>query len=386
MRPLAAVLLSLLLTAQAACADAADAEQQRAALERLRSQIAGLQDEIAAKRSARSGLTNTLHSADQEIARAAQQLRRLDQELAQQRERLLGLEAERAAQAQALLGHRAALAAQARAAYAMGRQERLKILLNQQDPATVSRAMVYYDYLSRARARKMALIREQLGQLADTEDAIRQEEQRLAALRAQRSDELAQMEAAQQQRRSLVEALARELADQGEQLQRLQADERDLEGLLERLEQVLADIPLDQPQAAFAEQRGRLAWPARGQLLARFGTPRLGRLRWDGVMIGAAEGQEVRAVHHGRVAFADWLRGFGLLLIIDHGDGYMTLYGHNQALFKEPGDWVDVNEAVALVGSSGGRERAGVYFGIRHQGRAVDPASWCRGPSSAGAG
>jgi septal ring factor EnvC (AmiA/AmiB activator) len=98
-------------------------------------------------------------------------------------------------------------------------------------------------------------------------------------------------------------------------------------------------------------------------------------------MISAPEGHEVRAVHHGRVAFADWLRGFGLLLIVDHGDGYMTLYGHNQSLFKEVGDWVDVNEPIALVGSSGGRERAGVYFGIRHQGRAVDPTRWCRRPT-----
>jgi septal ring factor EnvC (AmiA/AmiB activator) len=104
----------------------------------------------------------------------------------------------------------------------------------------------------------------------------------------------------------------------------------------------------------------------------------VGELRWDGVLISAPEGQEVRAVHHGRVAFADWLRGFGLLLIIDHGDGYMTLYGHNQSLFKETGEWVEAGEPVALVGTSGGRARAGVYFGIRHQGRPVDPGAWCR--------
>lgn len=311
----------------------------------------------------------------------------MERDLATQAERLAGLRQQRTAHEEVLRGHHATLAAQARAAYAMGRQERLKILLNQQDPARLSRAMVYYEYLSAARARAIAAIGDELDRLAGTEREIRQEEVRLDALRAEQAAELARMEAAQQQRRALVDALGRELADQDRVLDRLQADERDLETLLRRLEQALADLPVEPVQtAAFAELRGRLPWPAAGRIVQSFGTPRLGSLSWDGVMIAATEGEEVRAVHHGRVAFADWLRGFGLLLIVDHGDGYMTLYGHNQTLFKEPGDWVDVNEPVALVGSSGGRDRSGVYFGIRHQGRAVDPVRWCAGRPGRAAG
>jgi septal ring factor EnvC (AmiA/AmiB activator) len=264
----------------------------------------------------------------------------------------------------------------------MGRQERLKILLNQQDPATVSRVMVYYDYLNRVRAQKMQAIRAHMQRLAATEREIAEEEKNLAHLQEQQQAELAAMRLSQGQRQAVVARLTRELQDQGEQLDRLQNDERDLKTLISGLEQALSDIPAEHPQQAkFAGLRGKLPWPARGRISRRFGTPKLGSLVWDGVMISAPEGREVRAVHHGRVAFADWLRGFGLLLIVEHGDGYMTLYGHNQSLFKEAGDWVEVNEPIALVGSSGGREQAGVYFGIRHQGRAVNPARWCRRPT-----
>ncbi len=385
MRPVLPVVILCLAAASAAAA--AEPDAQRARLEGLRAEIAALQAEIAQKRGTHGGLTGELRAAEQSIAAAARQLRRVEGELARQGERLRGLRQERAAREQTLQGHHATLAAQARAAYAMGRQERLKILLNQQDPARLSRAMIYYEYLSAARARAIAAIGEDLERLAGTEREIRREEARLDALRAEQVAELARMEAAQQQRKTLVGALGRELADQGRQLDRLQADERDLETLLRRLEQALADVPAEQTQAAaFRDLRGRLPWPARGRIVQSFGTPRLGSLSWDGVMIAATEGEEVRAVHHGRVAFADWLRGFGLLLIVDHGDGYMTLYGHNQTLFKEAGDWVDVNEPVALVGSSGGRDRSGVYFGIRHQGRAVDPVRWCAGRPGRAAG
>ena len=266
-----------------------------------------------------------------------------------------------------------------RAAYLMGRQERLKILLNQQDPATVSRVMVYYDYLSRARVQKMVQIQTDIQRLAETEEIIGEQESVLSELRVEQQKELAELRRSQDKRQAVLVALTRELSDQGEQLSRLQSDERELRTLLGGIEEALADIAVEHPQQlAFSGQRGRLAWPADGRLVNRFGAARLGSLVWDGVMISAPEGQEVRAIHHGRVAFADWLRGFGLLLIVDHGDGFMTLYGHNRSLFKEAGDWVEVDEPIALVGSSGGRKSSGVYFGIRHHGRPIDPTQWCR--------
>ncbi|MDJ0739119.1 MAG: peptidoglycan DD-metalloendopeptidase family protein [Gammaproteobacteria bacterium] len=358
---------------------ASGAEEQRAELDTVRERISGLRAQMRDTSGEKSALTDRLQSAEQQIGRLARKLRVLDGRLTRQRQRLANLDTERQAQQRALEGQRAALVSQVRAAYAMGRQERLKILLNQQDPATVSRVMAYYDYLGRARAQKMQVIRDQLTAIAATEREIGAEQRKLAALRDEQAGELAALERSQALRRDVVAKLTRELNDQSRRLDRLQSDERELETLISGIEEALADIPVgDAQQVAFAGRRGQLPWPARGRIVNRFGAPRLGSLDWDGVMIAAPEGREVRAVHHGRVAFADWLRGFGLLLIVDHGDGYMTLYGHNQSLFKEVGDWVDVNEPVALVGSSGGREQAGVYFGIRHQGRAVDPAKWCR--------
>ena len=347
------------------------AEEQRAKLELLRDRITGLRAQMDSTSGERTELSKALQQAEQQIGRLARKLRVLEE-----------LRNEQAQQQRALAEQRRALARQVNAAYAMGRQERLKILLNQQDPATVSRMMVYYDYLNRARAQKMDNIRRQMERLAQTEYEIQLEQRQLAYLQREQQDELAAMRESQAIRQDVVARLTRELQDQGRQLDRLQADERDLKTLIRGLEEALADIPASHPQQIeFAGLRGRLPWPARGRIVKRFGAPKLGNLVWDGVMISAPEGQEVRAVHHGRVAFADWLRGFGLLLIVDHGDGYMTLYGHNQSLFKEAGDWVEVNEPVALVGSSGGQEQAGVYFGIRHQGRAVNPAKWCRRPT-----
>ncbi len=360
----------------------ASANEQRAKLELLRERISGLRAQMASTSGERTELSKALQKSEQHIGRLARKLRVLEGRLARQKASLDELRGEQLQQQRALAEQRHALARQVNAAYAMGRQERLKILLNQQDPATVSRMMVYYDYLNRARAQKMDTIRRQMERLAQTEYEIQLEQRQLAYLQKEQQDELAAMRESQAVRQDVVARLTRELQDQGQQLGRLQADERDLKTLIRGLEEALADIPASHPQQIeFSGLRGRLPWPARGRIVKRFGAPKLGNLVWDGVMISAPEGQEVRAVHHGRVAFADWLRGFGLLLIVDHGDGYMTLYGHNQSLFKEAGDWVEVNEPVALVGSSGGQEQAGVYFGIRHQGRAVNPAKWCRRPT-----
>ena len=377
---LAAILLSglLALLPMAPQADTG-ATEQRSKLEALRSRISGLRSQMQSTSGEKNQLSRQLQESEKQIGRLARKLRVMDGRLARQRERIEALRLEQAAQRQSLEAQRHELARQVRAAYAMGRQERLKILLNQQDPATVSRVMVYYDYLNRMRAKKMQAIHAHLQRLAATEREILDEERKLARLHDEQQAELAAMQRSQEQRREVVARLARELQDQGRQLDRLQTDERDLKSLISGLEEALADIPAEHPkQVKFSGRRGRLPWPASGTIVKRFGAPKLGSLVWDGVMISAPEGREVRAVHHGRVAFADWLRGFGLLLIVDHGEGYMTLYGHNQSLFKEVGDWVDVGEPVALVGSSGGRERAGVYFGIRYQGRAVNPARWCR--------
>jgi septal ring factor EnvC (AmiA/AmiB activator) len=257
----------------------------------------------------------------------------------------------------------------------------VKILLNQQDPGVVARVLTYYDYLNRERIARMRLIRERVDKLQETQRQITDEQARLEALLAQRTEEKAAIEAEQQSRRDVLARLTREISDQGQQLSQLRADEKQLQSLLRGLQEALSDIPAAPvQQKRFTQLRGALRWPTQGVIRHAFGEPKIGALRWDGVMIAAPEGKEVRAVHAGRVAFADWLRGFGLLLIVDHGEGYMTLYGHNQSLFKEAGDWVEAGEPVAAIGDTGGRKETGVYFAIRRAGKAVNPAKWCLKP------
>jgi septal ring factor EnvC (AmiA/AmiB activator) len=349
-------------------------------LNRIRGRISTLNQELDSAKDQQSDLHSELQELEQEVGRLARRLRVIAGSLKRQRARLDDLQEQRQAQEKKLNLHRHALARQVRAAYAMGRQERLKILLNQQDPAIVSRVLVYYDYLNKARAERLELIQSLLQRIDKIETEVAQEEQRLQELQAKELEQQARLDKVRQARKGVIASLAGQILDKGKELEGLKKDERQLQSLMERLrdEQLVAPAETATEHKPFKALKGRLPWPSTGALVARFGMEKRGGLRWDGVLISAPEGREVKAVHHGRVAFADWLRGFGLLLIIDHGDGYMSLYGHNQSLFKEAGDWVEQGEPVALVGNSGGRLDSGVYFGIRYQGRPVNPKLWCK--------
>lgn len=347
----------------------------------LRERITELQNAMQLAEGEHSQLSHQLQATEQEIGVLARKLRVLAGRLDRQDIRLDKLQQQEQLQQKALQSERHNLAQQIRSAYMMGRQERLKILLNQQDPALFSRSMIYYDYMNRTRAERMADIDRQLKALVATRAEIRAEEGRLRKLLQAQQAERDALETVQGERRDVIRRLAITLKQQGQEMVRLRDDEKQLQTLLRGLEEALADIPAEMlGSRRFGELKGALAWPSKGVIAHSFGTAKIGSLKWDGVMIAAPEGNEVRAVHHGRVAFADWLRGFGLLLIIEHGDGYMTLYGHNQSLFKEAGDWVDAGEPVALVGSSGGREQSAVYFGIRKKGKPLNPSRWCRTP------
>jgi septal ring factor EnvC (AmiA/AmiB activator) len=371
------VVLLLLAAPVVMGADEIDSAKER--LEQLRQRISKLKTTLDSAEQTRHALLQELKSTERLIGRATLDLRQVAKALQVQRQRLDKLRSERAGQQQALAVHREALRKQVRSAYAMGRQERVKILLNQQDPAMVSRIMVYYDYLNRARIERAEEIARILDMLQRTEAQIALEEERLLALQGKKQSDIQRLELARAGRQEVMSALSADIQRKGEELSGLQQDEKGLQELLEKLRRELAQRPVEPvTRKPFTAFKGRMRWPSSGRLTARFGTDKGSGLRWDGVIISAEEGAEVRAVYHGRVVFADWLRGFGLLMIIDHGKGYMSLYGHNQALFKEVGDWVESDEPVALVGSSGGRLRAGLYFEVRHMGRPVNPKAWCK--------
>src|SRR5690606_34075729 len=212
------------------------------------------------------------------------------------------------------------------------------------------------------------------------ETEIRDQTRELEALRTRQERERHALEAARVRRAQLLAALNRQLSAQQDEIERLRADERRLQRLLQELRTVLpeAELPSPGPQERFGALNGRLPLPLAGRIAAGYGEPKgIGDLTWRGIFIAAREGDPVRAVARGRVAFADWLRGFGLLLILDHGDGYMTLYGHNQALHRRTGDWVEAGETIAAAGNTGGAPAMGVYFEIRQNGVPHDPLQWC---------
>jgi len=375
-----AVILSLVCLAPLTkAAEQTDLKAKTQELERIKARIEELRSQLSSVQSERERQNTALSENEKNIGVITRHIRSLGLSLERQRRRLAGLERQRADLSLQLDRHRQVLERQLRAAYMMGRQEKLKILLNQQDPAVVSRMLVYYDYLNASRFEQMKQIQQSLEKLAGIEQEINTEEQRLQQLLAKEEAEKQQLESARQERERIIAALNQQLQSKEQELTGLQANEKQLQKLLLELQDALADISVDPAvDNPFATLKGKLPWPAKGRIGASFGSSReVGKLRWDGVLIEAPEGEEVRSVYYGRVAFADWLRGFGLLLIIDHGDGYMSLYGYNQSLFKETGEWVEAGEVIAQVGRSGGRSSSGVYFGIRHNGEPVDPKKWC---------
>ncbi len=374
------VVLPALLGPQhgAASAFATDAELEvkERQLEQLQKGIQEVQSILDAAQGERRQVMEELRRRETSISSLIRELRDSEAALRLQTRRLGELEEERRDEEEGLRADRRALASQMRAAYASGRQERIKLLLSQQDPAIVSRIMVYYDYFNRNRLQRIAQVKQRIAHIGQLAAEISQRHRGMRELQDRQAAERTRLEQEQMERERLLAALESQIRERGDELAEMQRDAARLEQLLNELQINSDEVELD--QKPFSARKGELSWPAKGRLAASFGSPRRGsRLRWDGVVLNAKEDTQVRAVHHGRVAFADWLRGFGLLLIIDHGGGYMTLYGHNKSLFKETGDWVEVDESVAVVGRSGGRPRPSVYFAIRQQGKPLDPRAWC---------
>lgn len=360
-------------------AHAQSAEQSERELGALRQRIEALQRRLAGQTRERDALAAELQQAETAAGRLNRQLADTAASLAEAAAEAEATATALAEAAERATRARAALAIQLRQGWQTGRQERLRLLLNQQDPATLGRMLVYQDYLGRARrARLDALLGElrDLQRLAEAADAARGA---LERLRSRQSEELAALERRRSERAALLARMDGERQSMTEQLAGLQREEAALAALIDQLRRELAGFPSD-PQTPFSSLRGQLAWPVQAPARHRWGDARGdGSLRWNGVLLGAERGSPVRAVHHGRVVYSDWLPGMGLLVVIDHGGGYLSLYGHNEALLREPGDWVAPGEAVASVGDSGGQRQAGLYFELRKDGQPINPAPWMRG-------
>ncbi len=394
----------------------ADARKQ---IEAARQDVAELQKLLKQIEQEKSTVQKQLQTTESEMGQLEKQVDSLQQEIDRSEAELERLNEEKTTLEGARIEQQRLIGIQARAAYQSGRQEYLKLLLNQQNPEKFSRTLTYYDYLSKARFEQVANFNETLSQLANVEAGIEAQQATLAKQQDGLKERRAQLAEVSKERQLALAKLDRDYSSRDQKLKARKQEQAQLERVLKTIEETLARQAREAEQARqralalareeqsrrqqagsaapaatgptvssaggnfggpFASAKGKLPWPVDGRLVARYGTPRGGdaRTKWDGVLIGAGLGSQVRAVHGGRVVFADWLRGAGLLVILDHGNGYLTLYGHNQSLLRDAGEIVKAGDPIATVGTSGGQESAALYFAIRQQGRPSDPAQWCR--------
>lgn len=410
-RTLTALLFACLLSPVMAD-QRAETQQQ---LDAAQKDVAELKKLLEAIQKEKTGVQGELKKTESEMGQLEKQVKGLQQELNKSNEELKRLDTEKKKLQQSRLEQQRLIGIQARAAYQGGQQEYLKLLLNQQNPEKFSRTLTYYDYLSQARLEQLATFNETLRQLANVEQDIANQQNQLNEQKSALDGRREQLAEARKERQLALAKLNKDLSARDQKLKARQLEQAQLGNVLKTIEATLArqareaaearrlalaaeqarakgdkagpgaDGPLVSSSGAtyggnFASARGKLPWPVNGRLAARFGTARGGdeRTKWDGVLISAGAGSQVHAVHGGRVVFADWLRGAGLLVILDHGNGYLSLYGHNQSLLKDAGQIVKAGEAIATVGTSGGQNTPALYFAIRQQGRPSDPAQWCR--------
>lgn len=345
-------------------------------LEEVRRQISDLKDSMDARAQERDRVTTELQSAEVLISEKRLKLKDLERQKAFSENRRATLDASIAERETELAEETGQLESQVRAAYMSGSQERIKLLLNQKDPAALGRQMKYYEYLSAHRAGNIETVNRKLNELEALYADAAAEAARVSRLTAAQEEEVEALAIAQGRRRELLASLNAKLASEGSTIERLAAQEQDLSGLIAELTSILSDYPISS-EDPFSALRGKLTWPVAGRVIHNFGDGRAtGQVKWNGVVVAATRGQEVRSVYHGRVVFADWLAGMGLLVIVDHGEDYLTLYGYNETLLKSPGDWVAPGDVLATVGDSGGQPQAGLYFEIRKGTQPVDPKVW----------
>jgi len=365
-----------LQTTPARTATPAPSERQTAErLQQLRAQIADVERRVGDAVTERDAAALQLRATELDVSRAHKQLDALRAQRRASEERRNALAADRRSYERTLDREREALAAQLRAAYLIGREEPLKLLLNQKDPATLGRMLVYYSYFGRARADQIAVIRTAVARLNALEIELDEENRHLDQLTDEQQKQVDALEAARAQRTAALVAIANKLQSRSARLENLKRQATTLTKLLEELQRALKDFPIDR-QESFDKLRGQLVWPVQGKLLADYGESRSSGISWNGVLLGTDRGTQVRALYYGRVIYADWLPGLGLLLILEHSSGYLSLYGHTEQIFKSVGDWVAPGDVIATVGDSGGEARPELYFELRKGSRPINPHPW----------
>jgi len=343
----------------------------------LQEEIADIDEWLDDAEDDRSSLERQLTDLEKNIGRLTRERRELRKQARQQQKKLVELDQQETKLVRILDSQRESLKKQIRAAWMAGDAPAVKVLLNGIDPDKIARTMTYYEYLSRDTIERLEAFSANLQQLKATRQEVQKGRLRLARLEEDTADRQQKLAASKSQRQQTLASLKADIKNRLNEREQLEANRQRLEKLLREVEQAVADISSPNESAPFKSLQKKLPWPAAGKVANAYGDSYAeGKLRYSGMLINTSEEAEIKAVHYGRVVFANWLRGFGLMTIVDHGDGYMTLYGHSSSLFTSPGDWIAAGEAIAQAGRTGGTEKPGVYFEIRHNGKPINPDSW----------
>ncbi len=350
-------------------------QQNREKLSDVQQAIAEQESNIFDTNKQRSHLEKQLKVDDLAIAKVAKAINKIELNLRTTQEKISVLAAEKKMLTIAKKRQEKLLAQQLRSAYTTGQHDYLKLLLNQDQSEKIQRAISYYQYLNKARTKEIDAFQSTIEKLLQVSIDHQTQVAYLNQLKEDQLHQGAEFKANKAQRNKTLNKLSTELLSSQQKLNKLKAEENNLNQALHKLSAILqAEIDL----SGLSKLKNKLFWPVKGRILHRFGTRKQGYLKWKGVLISAPISRQVQAIHNGTVLFSDWLKGYGLLTVIDHGNDYMSLYAHNQTLLKSVGDRVETGEPIALIGQSGGLAQPGLYFEIRHQGKVLNPKLWCK--------
>lgn len=350
--------------------------QQSEELEAIQQQIKSKQQQIQQQLAKAKKLEAVLKKAELEIGTTAKALNTTQIKLGDNQREQRQLSTQQQTIKKQLDQQQTILARQLRSAFMTGNYDYAKMLLNQQDAAKFERTITYYQYLNKARKSQIDGFRALVKELQQVDQDLLEKQQQLEQLQRAQKQQKAQLSQQQSRRKDTLEQIQAAIESDAARVEQLQLNEQNL---LEALENAQRQTPRSlESLEGLSKYKGKLLLPTKGRLRRLFGDRRQGQVRWKGVLINGNAGSPVVAIHHAKVLYADWLRGFGLVTVLDHGDGYMSLYGHNQALLRQAGDTVEAGEAIALVGQSGGQSNPSLYFEIRHKGKPVNPTKWLK--------
>jgi len=369
------IVLLLLVFFVSSLADAADKDKK---LRTVQDKIKQVTQDLSRLRRQQKKADKNLQRIEQQYGKVSRTVRDLQVKVRQKRQRLNEIEREIQVQKGWLATQEELLAGQMRAAYALGRQEPLKLLFNQQDITRTSRVMRYYQYFNQARIQNVEQVDASLQLLARLQKEKEQDVQAIQNLSATNAQKQKILASTKQEREQLLSKIKKNVKHSRSSLSKLKKNERQLKRLIRALQQATeGTLLVVNATKPFKQLKGQLTWPVRGKLVRSFASSR-GEGKWSGVLLRAKEGDNVRSIAHGQVVFSDWFKGYGLLLIVKHDKNYMSLYAFNQSLYREKGDWIEAGDIIATVGKSGGREQAGLYFEIRKRNKPINPALWCK--------